>query len=785
MSALPATGLRILDFGQGYAAIPGMILADYGADVIKVEPPQGERFRALPAFAQWNRGKRSVVLDLVTDRGRADVALLARTCDVVVESFRPGVAERLGIGYDTLAAANPGLVHLSISGFGPRDRLAGVKAYEGIVAAKTGQFVIQNGYRDDGPIYDAVPKCSFGAAMLGLVGVLGALHLRDRSGIGQKVDTSLVRSNFVYSYDGIRGETPEASRRLSLVQGRDPHNVMPGYRIAECADGQWIQSGSAAAGIFDNLMRALGIDAFFTDAQFADGVNRLSPDARDDLIAMIDDAYRKRPLAEWLKILADNDAAYGVFMTTQEFMDYPQMVHNGHVIDVDDPVHGPMQQVGPLVRFAGSTWEWPGPAPRLGEHTESARAEAVALGAASTREGAAPPELPAGPLEGITILDLSMYAASPGGPGLLADLGARVIKIEPIKGDPLGMGGVGGGELFYRVNRGKERIALDLKAPDGQAVLHKLVRSADVLLHNFRPGVPERIGADYDTLKGLNEQLVYVYGASFGSTGPDAHRPAFDAVISAMAGGEILQGGQGNPPQQRQTTDHSALLGVAVAILLGLRERDRTGAGQSIETTMLASAAYLFSDDFIRYQGKPERPLPDAGQHGLHALYRLYPAADGSWVFLACPFDDEWNALIGALPDAGLADDSRFASPDQRRLHDEALTGALAAAFAARSAADWERHLLAHDVACVAADGTWPAYLFDEGERPDVPLLDFEMDGVGRVRQCGGTVALSATPVHPRNPEPFGASSRAILAELGYRPDQIDDLAARGVVVTD
>src|SRR5687767_8524040 len=142
------SGLRVVDFGQGYSAIPGMILADYGAEVIKVEPPGGERFRSMPAFLQWNRGKKGIVLDLKTPEGRHNAQLLAGTADVVVESFRPGVAQRLGIDYETLSAGNPGVVYLSISGFEQDGRYRGYKAYEGIVAAKCGQHTMQNGYRD-------------------------------------------------------------------------------------------------------------------------------------------------------------------------------------------------------------------------------------------------------------------------------------------------------------------------------------------------------------------------------------------------------------------------------------------------------------------------------------------------------------------------------------------------------------------------------------------------------------------------------------------------------------
>lgn len=612
-----------------------MILADYGADVIKVEPPGGDLFRGRPAFWQWNRGKRGVEADLKSEAGQAAVQGLAAEADVLIENFRPGVLNRLGLGYEELAESNAGLICLSITGFPADSRYGQVKGYEGIVAAVTGQLMIQNGYRDDGPIYDAVPKCSFGASMLGLIGTLAALQARESTGVGQQVSSTLVQANFAYSYGGIKGETTEITQALSMIWGRDPHNTMPGYRIAECSDGQWIQSGSAGGRIFDNLMRALDIDFYFSDPRYKDGPARLSVADRDELIAAIDETYAKRPLSEWVQRLDDNDAAYALFSTTQGFMKHPQMLHNGHVIDVEDPLLGPMKQIGPLVRFKDRDWAWPGPAPASRAAIAGCAWTEVKSSTVTDRT------IPiAGPLDGVTVLDLANFAATPGGPGLLADLGARVIKVEPIVGDPMVAGAVSAAELFARINRCKERISINLKEPRGQEVLHRLVSMADVVVHNYRPGVPERLGLDFETLREHNDQLVYLYGASFGSSGPDSSRPAFDPVMSAMAGGEVLQAGRGNPPQMRQTTDHSALLGVTVAILLALRERERTGEAQNAETTMLCSAAYLLSDDFIQYEGKPDRPLPDSGQYGLHCRYRLYQTAEDGWVFFACPQQD-------------------------------------------------------------------------------------------------------------------------------------------------
>ena len=778
---LACDGLRVLDLGQGYGAIPGMILADYGAEVIKVEPPGGEAFRHLPAFLQWNRGKKSVVLDLKTEEGRQAAQALARESDVVIENFRPGVAERLGLGYEGLAQVNRGLVYLSISAFGQKGKYRHYKGYEGIVSAKCGQHLLQCGYRGDDPHYDAVFKCSFGSAIQGLIGILAALHLRDEAGVGQKVESTMVQALYVYSYGGIRFlDDPALYRRLGGVQSKDPTNNSTGFHIAQCADGEFIQSGSAGR-ILDNMMRALGIEEYFTDPRFKGNGTPVTDEDKAYLISRVDEAYKTKPLEEWVRIFNEQDVGYALFETTQEFMDYPQLLHNGHVIEVDDPTVGRMKQVGPLVKFVGQEWKFPGPAPQLGQHTREVLARVKdAPGQASSPAGSSPaPALPEGALNGVTIVDLATFAAAPGGPGILRDLGARVIKVEPPEGEPMS-GNLG--DLFFRLHRGKERICLDLKTPEGREILYQLVAGADIFVHNFRPGVPERLGLDYEALRKVNPRLVYLYAAAFGSSGPDARRPAFDPVVSAMAGAQILQAGEGNPPQDKRVSDHSAYMGVAVAALLGLQARARSGEGQCMETTMLCSAAYLFSDDFLRYGGKPPRPTPDKGQYGLGSLYRLYRAEEG-WLFLAVLTDEEWSAFCQAVDHPDWRDDPRFSSKGERKAHDEELTGLLELLFKERGAQEWEELLQARDVACAVASGTWPDFLFDDWDGGDPQCTAaYSYPGIGQMRHSGMKVMLLKTPGRIGSPQVLGESTRAVLAELGYSPGQIDDLKSRNVV---
>ena len=229
-----------------------------------------------------------------------------------------------------------------------------------------------------------------------------------------------------------------------------------------------------------------------------------------------------------------------------------------------------------------------------------------------------------------------------------------MIRIEALDGD-WGRQGIQGLSV-QRTMAGSEGVCLNLKANEGQEIMHKLVAKADLLLHSMRPGAPERTGIGYKQLSDINPNLVYLYAGGYGSTGPYSRRPSMAPIAGAVSGGGVAQMGRDAfPPLERLmtieeiegiskklkrandgTADHTTAMVNAVGLILGLYARERTGRAQYIESTMIAANAYANADDFYWYQGKLPRRLPDPGGYGLDALYRLYHAKSG-WVFLACP----------------------------------------------------------------------------------------------------------------------------------------------------
>ena len=782
-----------MELGQGLAgSMPGMILADNGAEVVKVEPPWGDWSRTQSGWRMWNRGKRSIVLDLREPSDRHVAARLADRADVFIESFRPGVADRLGLGWSALRDRNPRLVYCSISGFGPASAYADLSGYEGVVAAVCGHMVGLDvlsgavpGQDRDAPIYTAVPVASFAAAQLATQGVLAALLAREQTGRGDHVTTSLVQglAAILMRQEMARGGDPDASSAASTAKRATPAmnaGIELCFMTALCRDGRYIQMCARQDHHFRAWLRALDLEGRLDDPRYAGapmGVARLEDVAA--LESEIRARMKTRASDEWMRTFTELDVGADPFLTPDEFLAHPQMVDNGRVVTVEDPEVGPCRQVGPLARFAGAEAFSSRPAPTLGQHTGQVRAELDEPGATELdglrpdpTPTTGPDHRPAYPLAGVTVLELAYFLAGPLAATLLAEMGARVVKVEPPGGEPARRLGLQAAKLFH----GKESLVLDLKRPDGMAALMELLERADVFLHSFRPGVAERLGIDPETLLARNPGLVYVYAASYGSKGPEAGRAAFHSTPNALVGSGILQAGSGNPPVDDSYPDPGSALGVATAVLLGLHRRQRTGSGQVVETTMLATTGYAMSPHLVRYAGAPEWRLPDKGQHGVSALQRLYPCSEG-WVYIGCRRQAEWRALTAALERTEWCTNGRFADARSRDDHDDELAGALAATLSSRPAEAWARRARAHDAPLVAVSDL-PKDGWMEQEKL---LIEADHPVFGSYWRPPAKVGFEGFPARLAPACAAGEHSRSILAELGYDPEAIDRLAATGV----
>ena len=797
-------GVRVLDITRGMAgALATMVLADYGAEVVRVEPLARDPWWDHPAYLLWNRGKRSVEVDLASEEGTAWAHRLVASADVLVESLGPGSADRLGLGWPAVAAVNPELVYCSISAFGRSGPYRSLKPDDGVVNAKTGRMRDQIGHQRDRPTYRAIQDTSFHTAMFSLQGILAALRVVWLSGVGQYLETSLL-SGTTAPYDPwlrVAAREPERERPASQEKlepgpggptrssGRetDPQTASPSLLCTRCKDGRWIMHCHPQRDLFRAWISAIGLGETLAESRYQSAPESFTDDQdRVGLNRRIMARMAEKSAAEWISIYREHpDCSGEIVQTTQEALAHEQSVLNNYRIQIEDPRVGRMAQLGALVAMSETPAEIRGPAPVPGQHG----GDGWEWSPRGRRHGPRSGVTLKHPLEGITVVELATWLATPFGAALLAELGARVIKVEPPAGDP--HRGPGTNEHNrVRANQGKESIAVNLKATEGQRILHQLLTNADVLIHNVRPGAAGRLGIDYGSVRRIKPDIAYIYASAYGSSGPDSERAAFNPTMAAFAGTVALQSGEGNLPIADPSADPIAGSAVATAALLGLAARLRTGKGQYLETAMINSSLYCNSADALDFAGKPAQREPDALQLGIEATYRLYETQEG-WVFLAASPDAEFRKFCLAAGLEDLPSDERFSTWSQRYESRLELETLLAGVFRQRTADDWQDRLLARGVSCVRADGPgYRAFLHDDPHTREIGFMvpTSHWSFAGRARdglywRHRPVVQLSATPARLALPyEGLGEHTDAILQELGYSDEDLDRLDREGVV---
>ena len=780
------TGLRVIDCSRGTAGVRATgLLADHGADVIWIEPPGGDpyRERLRIEYAVFNRGKRSAILDLKKNDSSQLRELLA-SADVFVHSWRPGVAERLGLDFDTVHDSFPALVYGSISGFGPGPHNS-VPGYEPLVHAIVGTMGEQFGHRE-GPIFEALPFASIGAAGLLNLGLLAALFRRSRDGIGRQVETSLLDGALVFlsmlwgDRDGDNEMAPSGTGSGQInASGDSTRLVCQSFR---CADDEYVGVHTGAVGAFGRLMKLLGLDGEIPSS--TSGLDMgvpLTEHEKTVLRTRIHDIFASKPRDVWVDELTKADVCGVPQLHTGEVFGEEQVLHNRIIQSVEDPTIGKFEFVGPAARLELNPTSPPRPAPLPGAHTAEILSE---LGQTDAREvpwcGAGEPDTRP-PLADILVVDFGAYFAGPYASRLLADLGARVIKIEPLLGDPLrGLPG-----LFRAAQLGKQSLAANLKDPAVAAVIRKLLSQADVVHHNLRPGAAERLGIGYEDVRALRSDVVYGYAPGWGSSGPLAGRQSFEPMISGYVGIGFEVAGQFNPPlYPAGNADPGNGLAGAIATMLALLVRDRTGSGQRFENaqlnTALSHVAHIVRTADGEVLGAEQL---DPLQFGFSALERLYETTDG-WICLVVSTEEQF-ARLGPALEIDLVSDERFRDPESRREHDYQLSDRISDALAKWTTGESLNFLRAAGVP-VAEPRPYNNLKFmrDPQNARDRRVVEFPDSDGRKTRQVGSLIRISHAQERVPTPAPrLGEHSDRILTEAGLDSDQIRALRERGSVL--
>ncbi len=739
--AFALDGIRVIDFGQ-YIAGPmaAMFLADQGADVIRVDPPGGPRWNT-PANATWNRGKRSIVLDLKVASDLAIAKKLVATADVVIENFRPGVMDRLGLGYAAMSAANPRLVYCSLPGFGSDDPRAGLKAWEGVLAAATCAFSQKPGTPRvhapaTRPVYSAIPFSSSYGAFLAPVSITAALHARARSGTGQRIEIPLFDATF----------TAIGSRGLRYHKAKVPAVPFNWSRQLPTKDGRW----------FMYVHGNKRFEAFIKEIGLAEPRNAGA--SAKELGERFDEVFTARSAMDWEAFCEGVGTEGGRCNTSAEWLKHPQALASKIVDDFDDPELGRFRGPGITPRLSETPGAVRSPRPRLDAHRHEILKE---LESRKPVSGVKRTEL-RGALEGIKVLDLCIILAGPTCGRTLAEFGADVIKIDSPHRNPV--------QSHNDINRAKRSILLDLKTDEGKKIFWQLVDQADVILQNMRKGVADTLGIGYEAIKARRPGIVYCSLNTFGQIGPYAMRPGHEQIAQAISGMQLRYGGGDRPAlAPYPVNDYGTGLLGAYAVALALVHRNKSGKGQHVDSALAYTATLLQSAMLQDYPGKKWDEPSGQEALGTGPLYRAYEA-QGGWLFLAA----KEGELARCAEQKDLAANSGAAL--EKALEERIRGLGVDALVASLQKADIGAYRI----------------LLDTNALMDDPLvisrglsLTREHDEIGPVTTTGPAPRLSATPIVVGRPAPKpGSDAASILAEIGLG-GEVDRLLRERVIVMD
>ncbi len=753
-------GLTVLDASAGLAgALCSMFLADHGARVVRLIPDDADAVRGGDVFALYDRGKE--VARLGGDVDADGFASLCAGADVLLEDFSPASPARARLALDALGGRIPRLVHCSITAYGASGPLAGEPADHDLAAARTGILASQPSRRGDGgPAHVVHPVAYVGAGLLAALGIVSALFRREKNGVGGRggrVETSLMAGALLYAPKAAGENVPVRPMSMTTRGGG------PFYSVFECADGEWIQLGCIHSGFVDLAAAVIGVADFIaSNPEMGDGRWPRDEGARRRLFDKVAERLRTRTADEWIAKLQAADVPCGQVRSAREAMDDPQILHNGLVVKLDDPVFGETLMAGAPIKMS----ETP-------PHTRSARAAAAVradeLAASGSWRSAAESENERGdggggglPLAGVRVMEMTNVIAGPVAGRLLADLGADMIKFESPFGD---ISRPGGGAGFLSYNAGKRSVSADTKTESGADIARRLAASADLILANMRPGAIDRMGLDADFLRNANPRIVQAHITAYGWDGPYARRPGVDPIAQALTGLQRAQGGAGGAPVYLSALAPCDYTGGALGALgaaLGLLARERFGIGQKVDTNLLAAGALMNADGFMQHDGKPERALPDADHLGIGPLRRLYRTADG-WIYLAADGAEIAERAAAFLADVGasaLAD-----MPAERALETLKSRGL--------------------PCAPVVADYT-RGFFADPQARANGMVAALEHPALGTLNLSGNLVSFDGVGTLPKRHTPLlGEHTAEVLAELGFNPDEIAALYDEGAARTE
>jgi crotonobetainyl-CoA:carnitine CoA-transferase CaiB-like acyl-CoA transferase len=750
-------GIRVVDFGQYiFGPLAGMLLADQGADVIKIDPPNGPLWDT-PANATWNRGKKSITLDIKNPEDLEIAKLLVDSADVLIENFRPGVMERLKLGHKTVSVSNKRLIFCSLPGFAADDPRASLPGWEGVVSAAAGAYRETPGEPiDKRPIYTALPISSSYSAFLGATSITMALNARERDGIGQHIEVPMYDATFTASGD--------RALRIHNTDQNIRRGGSPWVRQYQCADNQWIMLHGSTTRFISQFARAANVESWQEDQLLDRSALSNDPQLNQTLHVRLTELFKTRSAPEWEELINGAGTPATICRETQEWLEHPHARATEMIIQMDDPQYGVMLQPGVNPRLELTPGAVQGPAPELNGDRETILAD---IKTTPTRQAninvSSSIVLPA--LDGIKVLDLCIILAGPICGRTLAEFGADVIKID----NPNREGGV---SRHNETNRGKRSMLIDLITNDGLELFYDLVDQSDVVVQNFRTGVAERLGIGYEDVRKRKPSIIYTSLNAYGHGGTWDSRPGWEQLAQAATGMQRRFGGKDAPAlQQFPINDCGTGVMGAYGVALALLHRKWTGEGQHIRSS-LSYTGCTIQAPFLHQYGKAQWSEPQ-GQDmlGTSPLHRAYKTRD-RWIF------------IGAKRDA-LAKISTLMNDDTiPNLNNEDLEVLLEKYFLHQDANTCITQLNSRGIAAQIVK-TAAENLDDPWAKSHNLSMTREHTDLGLITTAGPAPRLSRTPINPGHPAPKpGSDASNVMQDRGLA-HKYDRLVDSKVIVID
>jgi crotonobetainyl-CoA:carnitine CoA-transferase CaiB-like acyl-CoA transferase len=662
---------------------------------------------------------------------------------VVIENFRPGVMDRLGLGWDAVRSGHDRLIYCSLPGFAADDPRAAIPAWEGVLAAATGTYTRRGA--EDQPCFNALPLASEFGALAAAIAIVMALIARERDGLGQRLEVPLFDAMFLAF---------GASALLVNGAAAGGRPADPWAGTYQCRDGAMVLLNLATPRFVRRFLEATGTLQTWTAKGYLEP-DRLVHDRelwaqhKQDVSALL----RTRTAEEWDALATQVLLPLTRIRTSAAWMESPHAQDAGIVVPVDDPEYGRMLQPGPSVRLRGPLSADAGP--------PSERPAVIRATAATSPLTAA--------LEGFRIVDTTQVLAGPTAARTLAEFGAEVIKINNPWEE-----GAGYRWQVHRyhtdVNRGKRTILIDLKHPEGLALLWRLVENADAFLQNLRLGVAERLGIGYEQVRVHKPDIVYLSVSAFGYGGAWQYRPGYEPNAQAITGMQARMGGGVDRPvgQPFAIDDYCTGLLGAFGLGLGLFHRLRNGEGRRVETSLGHAATFLQIPYMQTYEGKVWDEPSGPQAQGWGPLQRLYRAAD-AWFFLGA--QDTQIERLASIPGLQAV----------RGLVGAPLEAQLEACFCTKTASEWIRLLVeagmgAHTLGNVTQLMQDP-WVMAHG----LSVTRRHSDGA-MITTIGPPVRLSRTPVVPGRPvSPPGGDAAEVLSMIDMA-DKLNEMVEKRAI---